>query len=144
MKKEDGEEVEPFIRAHIPHVQQQKGDSNCGVFAIAFALHAILGDDMTNIHFDQTVMRSHLLHCLQTKHFDRFPTVPKPKKSIYYYFAILPISRNALHCNCLMPEKDDMVMCDACEDWYHFRCIGLDKTSISRRAVDMPLLLIVK
>ena len=118
MKEEDGDEVEPFIRVHILHVQQQKRDSDYVLFAIVLALHAILGVDMTNI---QTVMmRNHLLHCLQTKHFDRFP---KPKKST----TTLPYYDISLYCNCLMQEKDDMMMCDACEDWYNLRCIGLDK-----------------
>ena len=65
--EEDGEEVDPHIVVHIPPVQQQDGDDDCGVFAIAFALHAILGDDLKNVEFDQSQMRSHLLDCQKKK-----------------------------------------------------------------------------
>ena len=37
--------VDPHLIVHIPPVQQQKGSSDCGAYAIAFAVHAALGDD---------------------------------------------------------------------------------------------------
>ena len=58
---EEGGEVDPHLIVHIPPVQQQKGSSDCGVYAIAFAVHAALGDDMKHLDFDKTQMRNHLL-----------------------------------------------------------------------------------
>ena len=46
---------------------QQQGKGDCGLFAVAFALHAALGDDLRNIVFDQTKMHSHLLTCFKKK-----------------------------------------------------------------------------
>ena len=38
----------------------------------------------------------------------------------------VPIRRIQLYCDCLMPEDvDDMVACDACERWFHLKCVGL-------------------
>lgn len=47
--EEDGENVDPHLVIHTPPVQQQKGDSDCGVHAIKFAL----GDTIKDIEFDQ-------------------------------------------------------------------------------------------
>lgn len=60
-------EVDPHLTVHIPPVQQQQGVDNCGIFAIAFALHALLGDKMEETEFDQHQMRAHLLDCLRKK-----------------------------------------------------------------------------
>ena len=63
-KEEDGEEVDACIDIHIPPVQQQSGRADCGVFAMAFALHTALGHRVPDLEFDQAKMRSHLLKCL--------------------------------------------------------------------------------
>ena len=42
--EEDG--VDPHLIVHVLPVQQQKGSSDCGVYAISFAVHAALGDDV--------------------------------------------------------------------------------------------------
>jgi hypothetical protein len=43
----------------VINVQQQKGSSDCGLFATALCL----GQDLTNFQFDQTAMRTHLKSC---------------------------------------------------------------------------------
>ena len=40
-----GEKEVPTLTVDIPSIQQQKGNSDCGVFAIAFAVHAALGNN---------------------------------------------------------------------------------------------------
>ena len=44
----------------VINVQQQRGSSDCGLFATALCL----GQDLTNFQFDQTAMRTHLKSCL--------------------------------------------------------------------------------
>ena len=75
--EEDGKEVDPHLIVHIPPVQQQKGSSDCGIYAIAFAVHAALGDDVEHLEFDQTQMRNHLLQCFGKRELVRFPTIRK-------------------------------------------------------------------
>ena len=54
-------------------MQKQKGVSDCGPFAIAFAYHAALGDDLRTITFDQDKLRTHLVTCFEKEMFSRFP-----------------------------------------------------------------------
>ena len=120
--EEDGEEVDPYLNVHIPPVQQQTGSSDCGVYAIALAVHAALGDDVKHLEFDQTRMRNHLLHCFRKKEFVRFPTIRKcsRRKNQFSYREV------QVFCICLMPESyGDMIQCSKCEHWYHIRCVGL-------------------
>ena len=51
------EEVDPHLKVYIPPVQQQDGQSDCGAFAIAFALHALLCDKLEMIEFDRSQMK---------------------------------------------------------------------------------------
>ena len=53
-----------MLYRHVPPVQQQSGIVDCGVFAIAFAVHAALGENVGEIEFQQEEMRSHLSKCL--------------------------------------------------------------------------------
>ena len=65
--EEDGEEVDPHLVVHVPPVQQQSGTTDCGAFAIAFAVHLLLGDKLEAAEFDQSQMRQHLLVCLKER-----------------------------------------------------------------------------
>ena len=62
--EEDGKEVDPHLVVYVPTVQQQIGKDDCGAFAIAFAVHLLLGD---KLEFDQSQMRQHLLICLKAR-----------------------------------------------------------------------------
>ena len=50
---------------------------DCGVFPIAFAVHAALGENVGEIEFQQEEMRSHLSKCLWKKTFSPFPKLGK-------------------------------------------------------------------
>ena len=54
-------------------VQQQKGGSDCGVFAIAFAFDIAQGVDPQYVNYTQTEMRKHLKTCLQQDSVTAFP-----------------------------------------------------------------------
>ncbi len=99
--EEDGEEIDPHLTVHIPPVQQQRGSSDCGVFAIAFAIHAALGDDVEYIDLDQTLMRNHLLERFRRKAIERFPTTRKRSRRIEYF----PYHQIDIFCSCQMPES---------------------------------------
>ena len=120
--EEDGEEVDPHLVVHIPPVQQQKGTTDCGLYAIAFAVHAAFGDDVKNLEFDQTQMRSHLLQCFRKKELVRFPTTRKRSWRNNHF----PYREVEVFCSCQMPDSyGDMIQCDTCEHWYHICCVGL-------------------
>ena len=48
-------------------MQHQSGSYDCGIFAIAAAFHVAACDDMENVVFDQTLMRSLLAQCFKEK-----------------------------------------------------------------------------
>ena len=120
IQEEDGEEVDPQIPVRVPTVQPQRGTNDCGIFAIAFALHAAIGDDFEAISFDQSKMRSHLLFCFKKKQL-----IPFPQKNVVRNRKHFPYCQIELHCTCLLPEEGDMVECDHCDKWYHTGCVGL-------------------
>ena len=54
-------------------VQQQTNNSDCGVFAIAFAVSLALGTDPMHVTFDIRRMHPHLIACLKDKKLNMFP-----------------------------------------------------------------------
>ena len=70
-----GEKEVPTLTVGIPSIQQQKGNSDCGVFAIAFAVHAALGSTIEEIEFNQYEMRENIVNCFRNGLFNPFPTV---------------------------------------------------------------------
>lgn len=58
--------------AFLPHVQQQVGGVDCGLFAIAFAFHLALGDNLGKIVFDQSSIFLNVLKTYCHFHTGRF------------------------------------------------------------------------
>ena len=74
----------PCYLIDVPYAQQQNGDSDCGLFAIAFAVHLALGDDVAGLNFNQSKMRQHLMKCFQQKTMMPFPqTKTGPRHQTY-------------------------------------------------------------
>ena len=53
--------------------QQQTNGSDCGVFAIAFAVALAIATDPTHVTFDISRMRPHLVTCLKDRKLNMFP-----------------------------------------------------------------------
>ena len=118
----DEDENGAVISLSIPSVQQQVGANDCGLIAIAFAVHAANEDNVQEIEFDQAQMRGHLVKCFTKKKMLPFPTldVRRPRRSLF------PGREIELLCFCLMPETyDDMIECDNCSKWFHINCVNL-------------------
>ena len=73
--KEEGEEEDgyKFLQIEVAAVQMQQGETDCGLFAIAFAYHAARGDDLSKIKFHQEKVRKHLVQCFKKKRLEPFP-----------------------------------------------------------------------
>ena len=54
-------------------VQNQVGGSDCGLFAMAFAVSICLGVNPSKFIYDQEKMRRHLTECLENQKFSNFP-----------------------------------------------------------------------
>ena len=112
------------IEVHVPHIQQQKGYEDCGVFAIAFATEICFGNAMAvHVRFKQTKMRAHLKNCMKNKRLTSFP-----QYALKIRDARVPdVYQIELFCCCRMPDFFDtyMVECTECCEWFHFSCVGL-------------------
>ena len=121
-------------------VQQQSGGSDCGVFAIAFAVALAHGQDPATLTFNQGVMREHLRFCLQTKKMEPFPTTKQLK---FKKKRVVGRELEALYCVCRgiwVVGEDDMYQCSACSDWYHESCmVSLSLTNTFNHAWVCPL-----
>ena len=68
---------EKELRVFIPQVQFQRGATDCGCFAVAFAVSLLFGDDPRSLLYNQKEMRGHLKECLLTELFTPFPANEK-------------------------------------------------------------------
>ena len=58
---------------NVINVDQQNDSSSCGPYAIAFAYHTAIGDDVSQICFDYQSLRMHIETCLIQRKFSCFP-----------------------------------------------------------------------
>ena len=106
-------------------VQQQEGTQDCGLFCIANAYSVAMGKNPRNIDYDQSRMRSHLEECFEKEELTLFPpsSVPVKRSRLRHLFV-------KVNCFCKRPESyDDMVECEGCSTWFHFKCVGLCSSS---------------
>ena len=61
------------IKFQLPKVQMQKGHTECGLFAIVFAIALAFGDNPEACKFDQSKMQSHLCACFEKHNISKFP-----------------------------------------------------------------------
>ena len=62
------------------NVQQQKGGSDCGLFAIANATTLCYGEDPVTFEYNQEAMRAHLLKAIELKALVQFPAGENDEK----------------------------------------------------------------
>ena len=107
------------IKFNIIPVQRQAGGTECGLFAIAFAVALGLGFNPTKLLFKQESMRGHLIDCLTKQEFSNFSfsinTNWRKKKTV--------IIRENIFCICRGLYDSEMVQCISCSEWFHFRCL---------------------
>ena len=105
------------------NMQYQRGGSDCGLFAIATACVVCNGDDPTSLHFEQPLMREHLLKALESKKLSPFPSqhrrvaISQTREEILEVFYV-----------CRMPNDGKTILqCSACQEWYHCNCVRVQK-----------------
>jgi len=110
------------IRVENVNILQQKGSSDCGLFAITCATSLCFGFPPEAQNFVQGKMRSHLAKCFQEGMMLPFPVAPPllvPQSS--------KIFEIGLCCKCRKPCLIDssLIECMLCNSRYHFHC-GMD------------------
>lgn len=108
------------ITLQLEPTQEQSGDSDCGLFSIAYATEVCYGNDVSSLRYYQDRLRSHLIECLKSK-----KMVPFPSKSCRRRKATPTIITFDVFCCCRLPEfveKEPMAACEKCQEWYHCSC----------------------
>ena len=108
-------------------IQQQRGHTDCGPFAVAVCTALAAGENPTLLRWRQDKMRSHLIQCFKTEIISPFPTIQsqslrtKIVLNSEHKFVI------RLWCYCRLPSYSYkfMVECQQCKTWFHKPCIGL-------------------
>ena len=113
------------LEVRMMSVDKQSNCSDCGVLAIAFAFDLCNGSDPCKAKFDHKNIRKHLLMCLESCKFSRFPVLHDSYKCATAKSHETQVED--LHCTCRMPEKsgDDMALCESCDIWYHKHCMDI-------------------
>ena len=71
---------EKELQVFLPQIQLQRGATDCGCFAVAFALSLLFGGDPSSLLYNQKDMRAHLKECLLAELFTPFLASGKEKK----------------------------------------------------------------
>ena len=67
-----------MIAVTVVPVQQQVGDTDCGVYSIAAAYNDALGKNLSAVTYDADKMRAHLEQCFEKEELTPFPRAYKP------------------------------------------------------------------
>ena len=117
---------EPNLRIKVAECQQQGNSVDCGLFAVAFATDLAADTDPTLKNFDASLMRSHLLNCLEANEMKPFPVTKKRYKKCKP-----SLITQDVYCFCrdIYIESDVaksgnfMANCSSCDEWYHRKCV---------------------
>ena len=112
------------------NVQQQKGSSDCGLFAIANATTLCHGENPVTFEYNQKAMRAHLLKAIELKVLVPFPAVKTNKRMKR---ECLHRERLRVYCACrLADDGRKMMQCSSCKESYHFNCVSVPKKVLKR------------
>ena len=112
------------LKVTIEPVQQQRGGSDCGLFAIAFCSALASNQDPTTLRYRQSRMRSHLSEIIKP-----FPLIHGKQRN-----GIITCLKEtitiALLCvfRLLYYAFNQMIECHKCKQWYHKPCAGITNT----------------
>ena len=89
-------------------------------FSIANTYSVGMGENPRNIDYNQSAMRSHLEECFEKEELSPFPpsSVPVKKSRLKHVFV-------KVYCFCKRPKSYNMIECEGCSTWFHFKCVGL-------------------
>ena len=114
------------FRFDVLNIMPQHNSYDCGLFAIANATALLHGTNPVRCVWDTSIMRRHLVKCLEKKIMEPFPVLRE--RRVPFGSAVKHSEEEAIHCLCRMPyEKSsvDMIQCSLCKIWYHSSCINI-------------------
>ena len=86
-----------MIKVYVMPVQQQKNNTECGIYAIAFAYFRANNNDPSIVSLDETKLRKHLYFCFQNCKMAPFPLSSRKERKNREKIIFLNF-----YCNCRM------------------------------------------
>ena len=104
----------PALKLRYIDVQMQSGESDCGIFAIAFATALIHGHHPGKYIFQQSLMHKNLLTCPEKGQLIMFPIKGAWPKKLKKQTEIVP-----MNCTCRLPELPgyNWIRCYTCIEY---------------------------
>ena len=123
---------------HHVDVQRQRGGSDCGLFAIAFATSLCMRKDPHIQQYSQSSMREHLALCLTEKKMADFAH-PERKRRLGRQ-RVINRKKVDVFCICRLPwdkydaKRGPLVQCVTCREWFHQNCSNIDTDIVNQPA----------
>ena len=117
------------VTVEVVSCTQQRGATDCGLFAAAFATALCLGQGLDTAQFVQSKMRTHLVLCFENLNITGFPQGRMCNSTARRQFAWREELR--FICICRQPwllSGEPVVLCSKCNSEYHLSCIGRKNT----------------
>ena len=101
------------------------GGSDCGVFAIAFAMAICNGQNPKELTFNISKMRRHLCDCLTDQLMRHFPATPQRQQ----HHRSCRTETVQVYCRCRLQEEGPMILCEGCDTWFHKTCDNIPESA---------------
>ncbi len=123
---------EKELQISFMYNQRQNNGYDCGVFAIAFAMALIEGNNPCHMTFDTRQLRKHLKNCLKSGEMTSFPQQSHRGPTD----RTICFSTNVeVFCTCRRPARfsrskgmeksEEMAECVDCNEWFHRDCVKI-------------------
>ena len=114
------------VTIEIMDVLKQRGSTDCGLFALAFATSLCHEELPSERKYIQGDLRAHLssIFELNNPSVKPFPSSNRQKTPTNIIKKKMII---AIFCYCRLPEEGNMIECCQCSEWYHEECEVVDQ-----------------
>ena len=92
----------------------------------SFCVSSEIGEDVSQINFDDSKLREHIQNCLILGKFSRFHTKKVTRNNILHEKVIEPAT-----CCHRTITYDNLIQCGKCHEWKHLKCENI--TLISKK-----------
>ena len=117
------------LHVNVVPIQQQRGGSDCGLFAAAVCTVLASGGNPANIRWRQASMQRHLMKCIETENLTPFPTIGRSNTQVEPELSSHQTTSLVIEiwCVCKLPQfaYNNMIECSKCQKWFHKPCVGL-------------------
>ena len=115
----------------VVNVQSQMNTYDCGIFAIAFSTEIAYGHNPVLMQYDASLMRKHLIFCLEKKQMFRFPL--KKTRRIPLGSRVKFYIKQPIYCTCRTVNDAglSMILCDFCKGWFHYNCENIQESGVA-------------